>query len=151
MSEQRKDIIIGRTFAILSALGYGIGAVLAREGVTNLTSPLVGSSVALCAGALAMGMIAGRRPERDLRKKKTSVLFFLLAGLASGSGALLGFFSLHLVPVVIGSPIQNTYPLFALLFARIFLSRMERITLRLVLGAVFVVAGVVLIAIGKTL
>jgi drug/metabolite transporter (DMT)-like permease len=58
---------------------------------------------------------------------------------------------LHLVPVVIASPIQNTYPLFALLFARIFLTRMERISLRLVLGAVFVVAGVALIAIGKTL
>ena len=149
MIEKRRDAVIGRTFAIMSAMGYAVGAVLTREGVGELTSPLAGSAVALLAGALAMGVITGRRFEGGFRKKKSSVLFFLLAGLASGSGALSSFFALSMAPVVIVSPIQNTYPLFALLFARIFLARLERITLRLVLGAVFVVGGVVLITLGK--
>ena len=149
MSTIEKDIIIGRTFAILSAMGYAVGAVLARQGVTDLTSPLTGSAVSLLAGALVMGLIMGRRLEGNLRKKKRSVMFFSLAGLASGSGALSSFFALSLAPIVIVSPIQNTYPLFALLFARIFLSRLEKISFRLVLGSVFVVGGVALITLGK--
>jgi len=144
-----KNIVIGRTFAILSAMGYAVGAVLARQGVIDLTSPLAGSAVSLLAGTLVMGMIMGRRLESNLRKKKRSVIFFFLAGLASGSGALSSFFALSLAPVVVISPIQNTYPLFALLFARIFLSRLEKISFRLALGAVFVVGGVALITLGK--
>jgi drug/metabolite transporter (DMT)-like permease len=97
-----------------------------------------------------MGVIAGRRLESDLTKKKRAVFFFFLAGLASGSGALLSFFSLSMAPVVIVSPIQNTYPLFALLFAWMFLRRMEKISFRLLLGALFVVGGVALIAVGKS-
>ncbi|MFH1489415.1 MAG: EamA family transporter [Pseudomonadota bacterium] len=150
MSEQKKDLIIGRTFGLLSAMGYAVGSVLARQGVTGLTSPLVGSAIALLTGTFVMGIIAGRRLEINLTKKKRAAFFFFLAGLASGSGALLSFFSLSMAPVVIVSPIQNTYPLFALLFAWLFLRRMERISFRLVLGAFFVVAGVALIALGKT-
>ena len=149
MKEKRKDIIIGRVFALLSALAYGIGSVLTRKGVTGLTSPLVGAAVSMLAGTLAMGMIVGRGLDTNLREKKASVLFFLLAGLASGSGALLGYFALSLAPVVIASPIGNTYPLFALFFARIFLSGTEKISFRLVLGAIFVVGGVALITVGK--
>ena len=149
MNKERKNILIGRTFATLSAIGYGVAAVLTRQGLMDLTSPLAGSAVSLLSGTLAMGMIVGRELESNLRKKKIYILFFLLAGLASGSGALSSFFALSNVPVVIASPIQNTNPLFALFFARIFLSRLERISFRLVLGTFFIVGGVTLITIGK--
>ena len=149
MKEERKNILIGRTFALLSAIGYGVAAVLTRQGLMDLTSPLAGSAVSLLSGTLAMGIIGGRQLESNLREKKKYLLFFLLAGLASGSGALSSFFALSKVPVVIASPIQNTNPLFALLFARIFLSRLERISFRLVLGNFFIVGGVTLITIGK--
>jgi len=149
MSEQRRDLIIGRTFGICSALGYATGSVLARQGVISLTSPLVGSAVALLTAGLVMGILAWRRPEKDLRNKKMGILFFFLAGLASGAGALLSFVALGVAPVAIVSPIQNTYPLFALFFAWIFLRRVERISLRLFMGAFFIVGGVALITLGK--
>ena len=149
MNEKRRVIIIGRTFAILSGMAYAVGAVLTRQGITDLTSPLVGSAVSLLAGMLVMGVIMGRRLESNFRKKKMSVLFFWLAGLASGFGALSNFFALSMAPVVIVSPIQNTYPLFSLLFAQIFLGRLERISFRRVLGTVFIVGGVTLITMGK--
>ena len=151
MNEQRKDIVLGRMFAILSALGYGVGAVLTRRGVTDLTSPLAGSAVSLLVGTLVIGIIAGRRFESDLVRKKASVFFFFLAGLGSGSGALLSFFAYSEAPVVITSPIQNTHPLFTLLFAWIFLRRVEKISFRLVVGAFLVVAGVALIIVGKSI
>lgn len=149
MNTERKDIIIGRSLAILSAMAYAVGSVLTRQGVTSLTSPLAGSAVSLLAGTLILGMIVGRRLESNLRKKKASAFFFFLAGLASGSGALSTFIALSMAPVVIVSPIQNTYTLFSLLFAHLFLSRLEKISFRLVLGTIFVMGGVVLITIGK--
>jgi len=149
MNTERRDIIIGRTFAILSAISYAVGSVLTRQGLTDLTSPLTGTAVSLLAGTLVMGMIVGRRLESNLIKKKASVFFFLLAGLASGSGAIATYFALSTTPVVIVSPIQNTYTLFSLLFAHLFLSRLERISFRLVIGSIFVVGGVALITIGK--
>lgn len=149
MNEKRRDIIIGRTCAILSALGYGMGSVLNRQGIILLTTPLVAASVSTLAGTLAMGILAGRRLEGNLRNKKRAVFFYFLAGLSSGLGALSSFFALSTTPVVIASPIHNTYPLFALFFSQIFISRLEKISLRLVVGTVFVVGGVVLITLGR--
>jgi uncharacterized membrane protein len=149
MNEKRSDIIIGRTFAMLSALGYAVGAVLNRQGLTHLTSPLVGSLVSTLSGTLVLGLIAGRRLESNLWNRKTHILFFFLAGIGSSIGALCSFFALSMAPVVIVNPINNTYPLFALFFSRLFLSRLEKISLRLVAGTIFVVGGVTLITIGK--
>ncbi len=42
------------------------------------------------------------------------------------------FFALPIAPVVVAGPLMNTHPLFALLWARLFLGQLERITFRLV-------------------
>ena len=149
MNKTRKEIIIGRTFGILSAVAYAVNAVLVRKGLADMASPLVGASVSLLAGALVLSMFVGMRPESNLIKKKTSVLLLFMAGLASGVGALSSYFALSKAPVTIVSPIQSTYPLFVLLWTRLFLSRFEKISLRLVLGTFLVVGGIAMIAIGK--
>ncbi len=51
-----------------------------------------------------------------------------------------------MAPVVVAGPLMNTHPLFALLWARHFLSQLERITFRLVLGTILVFVSVTLIA-----
>ena len=96
-----------------------------------------------------MAMIVGGRLEGNLRQKKGSVVFLLLAGVAAGCGVLASFLALNMAPVVIVSPLQSTSPLFALLSAWLFLGRLETITFRLVLGAIFVMIGVILITIGR--
>ncbi len=73
----------------------------------------------------------------------------MLAGVASGCGIWSSFLALSMAPVVIVSPVQSTSPLFALLSAWLFLGRLETITFRLVLGTIFVVAGVILITMGR--
>jgi drug/metabolite transporter (DMT)-like permease len=50
--------------------------------------------------------------------------------------------------VVVVSPIASVNPLMAIALAHLFLKRMERITPRIIAGAVLVVAGVTAIAIG---
>lgn len=145
----RRDIIIGRTFALSAALAYAISAVLVRQGLAGMTPPLVGAAVSVLSGGLIIAIISSRRLESNLRQKKGSVVFLLLAGTAAGCGVLTSFLALSMAPVVIVSPLQSTSPLFALLSARLFLTRLETITFRLVLGTIFVVTGVILIAIGR--
>ena len=47
-------------------------------------------------------------------------------------------------------PVSGTFPLWAILMTHLFLQRLEQVTLRTVLGAVLVVAGVGLIAVGQS-
>ena len=59
------------------------------------------------------------------------------------------FLALDRAPVVLVAPLTGTYPLVSILLAYIFLKRMERLSWRTLLGAMLVVAGVALIAIGR--
>lgn len=144
-----KDIIIGRAFAFGAALSYAVGFVLVRQGVAGKTSPLIGAAISLLSGALIIGINESGRLNCSLMQKKSSILFFLLAGVTSLGGVLSSYFALSMTPVVVVTPLQNTHPLFALLCVHLFMSRLERINFRLVLGTIFVVIGITMITIGK--
>ena len=53
--------------------------------------------------------------------------------------------------VLIVAPILATFPLWTLLLAHILITRLEQITLRLTIGAIVTVAGVVAVAVGGQL
>lgn len=145
----KRDIIIGRAFAISAAVAYGITSVLIRRGVAELASPLAGATIALLSGTLILSIMGVRSPESNLREKKRAVGLLLIAGVASGLGIVASFFALSMAPVVVVSPLQGTNPLFALLWSHFFLGQLERITPRVMLGTFLVIAGATLITIGR--
>ena len=145
----RKEVIIGRTFALVAAIAYGISHVLVRLGVTDLAPPLVGATLALLTGTLVLAMIGGRNLRGNLRQKKKMVVFLIISGVCSGSAVVSSFFALSMVPVVIAGPLQSTPPLFTLVLSHFFLRKLEKITPRLILGTVLVVAGITLVTIGR--
>jgi uncharacterized membrane protein len=57
--------------------------------------------------------------------------------------------SLSVGPVVVVAPIAATYPVWALIGAKIFLRDVEKITMKTVIGILSVVAGTVAIHLGK--
>ena len=63
-------------------------------------------------------------------------------------GVSFWYLAFNEAPVVLVAPAAGTYPLVAILLSYIFLQRLERVTWRIVLGAVLVVGGVALIATG---
>ncbi len=146
----KRDGIIGRVLGIGSALAYGISSVLVSQGVTGLAPPLVGAAVALLSGTLSLTVVnirgLGANTGQEDRK---AVWFLVIAGIFSSFGIMSHFFALSVAPVVIVSPIESTSPLFALVWSRLFLGRLEKITVRVVLGSILVVIGVVLIAFGR--
>lgn len=152
----RRDATIGRTFGLGTALAYGISSVLIRQGVAGLAPPLVGAAVALLSGTLGLIIIRMRDlrtwnlDRANLVQNKRPIVFLLIAGAIASLGVVSNFFALSMAPVVIVSPLQSTSPLFALLWSHLFLKHLERITLKLVLGSILVVFGVILVTIGRT-
>ncbi len=146
----KRDAIIGRAFGIGAALAYAISSVLIRQGLADLAPPLVGAAVGLLSGTLALAIIGTRNlGGAKLVQNKRSIVFLLISGVAASLGVVSSFFALSLAPVVLVSPLQSTSPLFTLLLSYLFLSHLERITPKLIMGSILVVLGAILLTIGR--
>ena len=76
----------------------------------------------------------------------SSLKWFMLVGVANGSAVLFLYMALKTGKVVAVAPVVATFPLFTLLFSRLFF-RHEKVAARIVAGVVLVVSGVVLVCI----
>jgi DME family drug/metabolite transporter len=143
----RRNLVVGLTFGFSAALSYGTSQVLTRQGVSTLAPPLVGAFVALTWGTLGFALLSVRSVARAGKRSVRGSMFFVLAGLFSACGIMLMFQALKRGQVVIISPVLATNPLFTLLFAALLLRGVERITPRIVAGALLVVSGVVVLTV----
>ena len=138
----------GVLFAFSAAAAYGTSQVITR-GSIGLTTPLVGTLIALLWGTLGFTLLSARDLAQRGPNFWRGARLFSLAGLFSAMGVLLLFEALSRGQVVIVSPIAATNALFTMFFASLMLRGVEKITARVVLGAVLVVAGVVVLSVFK--
>lgn len=139
--------LIGILFALGAAVAYGASQVLTRRSVHDLAPPLVGTLIALAWGTLGFAVLSVRAVGQGVGDFRRGALFFAAGGIFSASGVILLFQALSRGEVVVVSPVAATNPLFTLLFASLLLRGVERITRRIVLGALLVVAGVVVLSV----
>jgi drug/metabolite transporter (DMT)-like permease len=134
-------------FPIVGALFFAADNVVRKAALRDLPSPLVGLTVAVATSfflALAAHLLlspAGKRTVLD-----AGAPYFAAAGVLQ-AGALLAVYaalSMGLVAVVV--PLYTSSPLFVLPLSALFLRGVERVTPRIVVGALAVVLGVVLVA-----
>ncbi len=141
------SVLAGVAFSLGAAVAYGTSQVLTRQLVGGLASPLVGSFLALMFGTIGFALLSvrslGRRGDHFWR----GAAFFAAAGVFSATGVLLLFIALSRGQVVVISPVVATNPLFTLVMASVLLRGVERITMRVVVGAVLVVAGVIVLTV----
>lgn len=143
----RARLLAGVGFALGAALAYGSSQVLVRQGVGDLATPLVGSMLALAWGTTGFAILAARSWAQRGERFRHGALYFAAGGIFSACGVMLMFQALSRGEVVVLSPVLSTNPLFTLVFAALFLRGVERITLRVVLGALLVVGGVVVLSV----
>lgn len=74
-------------------------------------------------------------------KHRKAWIVFGLSGIFSVLGQLAMFHALNVGSVIIVSPLSAISPLFIIVIAGIFLRKVERVTLKIVLGAVLIIAG----------
>lgn len=144
----QRPILLGIMASVLAAVCYGAAQFLARKVVTGQTPALVATTFSLVAGMVILGMLSARGVAQDRHAPKRDFLFMALAGLLASGGVAALFYALTLAPLVVVSPIAAVNPLVSLALAHLFLQRLEKVTLRIWIGAGLVVAGVVLVALG---
>ncbi len=145
----QRPVVMGMMSSGLAAACYGSSQFLARKLVTEQAPPLVVATYSLLAGMVILALVTHRGIIKDRRAPRKAFLLMALAGLAASAGVTFNFLALSRAPVVIVAPVSSITPLVSLALAHIFLQRLERVTMRIWLGAALVVAGVVTIAVGS--
>ncbi len=147
----RRRVLAGYGAALVAAASYGAGSIAAKKAVTDVASPMTVTAFALLFGTIIMALFIPRPIHGNVRKApKKSYAYMTLAGIAGVWGVAFYHLALLEAPVVLVAPVSGTFPLMAIVMTHLFLQRLERVTIRTVLGAVLVVTGVALIAIGQS-
>ena len=149
-----KGMLIGLGLALVAAASYGGTNVIAKELTEEYGSPLMVSAMGLFFGIILLSPLAGASTVREVKASRGNPRFALSAGfsgLAAATGVIALYFALERADVTVVSPIVSTNPIFTLILAQIFISRMENLTKWLFLGVGITVLGVIAVTVGSTL
>jgi transporter family protein len=132
-------------FALGSAFFAGLTAIFGKLGVAELNSNLA-TFIRTVVILIMTAAIISLRDEWRLPSTLgwRSVTFLILSALATGGSWLLYYRALQLAPASLVAPIDKLSVVFAMVLAVIFLG--EALTLKLALGGLFIVAGVLILA-----
>ncbi|MEC9446676.1 MAG: DMT family transporter [Chloroflexota bacterium] len=149
-----RGVWIGLGLALVAAASYGGTNVIAKELTEEYGSPLMISAAGLLFGIILLSPLAGTGMVREVKEAKGNLMFAAsagLSGLAAATGVIALYFALQRNDVTVVSPIVSTNPIFTLVLAQIFISRMENLTKWLFLGVGITVVGVIVVSVGSTL
>lgn len=133
-------------FPLGAALVAAISQNLRKAGLRILPDPFVGTAVATSTSLLLFSIyLLGSRKMNLLRIRRASIPFFGSAAFVSALAQVLNFVALSRGEVSVLVPLFNTTPLFTVLFSSLFLREVETVTTKIVLGAILMVAGVIII------
>ena len=133
-------------YPLLAASCFGTVAVVRKLGLGH-AGPLFDSAINITAALIASSaFVLATGNHGSLRCDRRSLGYFVAGGVAENSGVFLVLAALGFGDVSIVTPLAGTAPLFVLLLAYLFPSEAERLSWRVVLGAVLIVLGVVLLS-----
>jgi len=145
--------LIGYGYGFLTALAFAISPVFIRLGLNELPYPVWGTAIGMgMISLLYVVWVVIRGSWRRFNREMLLALGFqTLGGIAAALGIGARNIALGLANIVVVLPLTQTVPVFTLIFARLFLRRDkdETITLKLVIGVLFVLAGSVFIILGQ--
>ena len=141
----------GVVLGLAAGLFFASANLFRQAGVDAIPSALLESAIGTAAALLVTGLavVRARQVRTCLQMPRHDALHFAASGLTSSVGMLAIFWALDGSTVAAATAIKNTAPLFTFLLAAIFLSQVERITVRLGLLIALVVAGAVLTTLGR--
>ena len=142
-SWSKKDLV----FPIAAGAAYGFSNVLRKIGLNITYDPLMGVVAQnITALIFSLPLAYFRKGGKQIvRKKNSAWIAFVLSGIFSVLGQLALFQALALGTVVIVSPLSAISPLFVIATAVIFLKQLERVTWKIIVGALLIVSGTVLL------
>jgi drug/metabolite transporter, DME family len=140
---RKLDII----YPILGALAFGISTTLRKTGLMTVQIPILAAAVTVGTAFLVLLAIIQMRGGRQALKLNRQSSGWLFTAALVNTGAILSVFSaLNIGNVVKVEPLIACNPLLTIVWAGIFLKKIERISAHTVVGALVTVAGTVLVA-----
>ncbi|SFR61462.1 EamA family transporter [Halogeometricum limi] len=144
---ETRDLLV----PLAAAVAFAVGNVLRRFGLdAGATTPLEAVALNELAALVALLAYVVARGRRDVfTAPPRTYLVFAVSGVLT-AGALLSMFTALSMPagrIAIVDPLVATAPLFTTLFSYFLLSDLERVTWRIVAGAVLVVVGAALVTV----
>lgn len=136
-------------YPLLAAFFFAGKDVLARWGTVMTGQPILAVAIASVTGTLEVyAIIRWIQGVRFVLPPRPVLMWFAVSGLFTGASFLLQYTALFMERVSIVTPVVNTYTVFVFFLTPFMARGIETITLRKVIGAVGVAAGVALISIG---
>jgi len=138
-SWSKKDLL----FPVMAGAAYGLSQVFRKIGLNIYHDPMMGvvvQNVTALSFSLALALLRKSHQQVSVNHRKAWV-FFGLQGIFSISGQLTSFYALNTGSVIIVSPLSSISPLFVIVIAGIFLRKVERITGKIILGAILIIGG----------
>ena len=134
-------------YPILGALAFGVSTTLRKTGLMAVQIPILAAAVTVgTAFFVLLVIIQMRGGLHALKLNRQSGGWFFAAALVN-TGAILSVFSaLNIGKVVRVEPLIACNPLLTILWTGIFLREIERLSARIVVGALVTVTGTVLVA-----
>jgi drug/metabolite transporter, DME family len=128
----------------------GMNHPLRRYAFSLSDEPLFFSAFMGLVSLVGFALYRWASPHRQrLNWNRNALGPFLWTGIFETLSIVFIMTSLSIGPVVVVAPIASTYPVWALIGAKIFLRDVEKITLKTVIGILSVVAGTAAIHLGK--
>jgi len=139
---RRRDLV----FPILGALGFAFRDNLSRWGFAEFPHPLLAAAAATAASVAVMwAVVLAARGSGLVGVTWPGLRFLALSGLAEGIAYLAMWRALLIGSVSVVSPLVNSHSMATVVLAWLFLRDLERVTWRIALAALLVVAGVALV------
>ncbi len=138
--------MLGELLTILSAMIWALSSVFYKAGLKTMKPTTVNTIRPIVALFFLVGVIIITGDFKDISNLTTRDIIYIFLSTISGVviGDLLYMFSLRTVGIARAYPISNTYPLFTILMAGLFLG--EIITFKLISGAILIIIAIFLIS-----
>lgn len=138
--------LLDAVFPIGAALISAVSQSLRKQALNVIPDPFIAVAVVTTVSLiLLLGFIFATGRTGQLKMERDGFRFFLCAALVATTAQVANFIALARGDLSVIIPLLNTTPLFTVFFSAIFLRAVENINIRIVLGAVSMVGGIVLI------
>ncbi len=133
-------------YPFLGAFLFGLVPVLRKAGMNHIPSPIFGMAASSLAGVVTLLAVAKLFPVgQRFNTEKRGLALYGIAGMLLATAVYLYFVALNKGTVSVLAPLLFTYPLFIIVISYLTIRKLERLTFRLVVGAILIVAGAVII------
>jgi drug/metabolite transporter (DMT)-like permease len=135
-------------FPVLGGLTLGASSVIRKLALDVNNAPVLGVAVGYTFSLLpyALILLASAPTRKELRLKQ-DFRWFWVAGVGQAITWVLAYYALSFEQVSITTPLLSIEPLFVVIFAYVYLRKLERVSPKLLASVALTVLGVVLVTI----